>query len=215
VRRALPVVLLALAAAPLAAQRFVFGLAGAFGDYREVSNDLRFTAHGIGGSAVLTLGRFAAEASLTSLSYDPHESGTAADPFKATQFDGYLRYRVLRWASVEVGVTNRSVKDEFQFQAQSAAAWRLGVHSAAALGPYAGVAARLNYLAGAEFSGGGSSPFAVDVGLSFHYGVARGRLRFTGESEFQHFGRQVETADGRQDVPIQQVIGRLGLAIGF
>ena len=211
-RRAVLVLLLGAAAAPLAAQRFVFGLAGVGGDYREATNDLRYDVTGLGATALLTLGRFQAEAAVMGLTYEPDTGGTAADKFEATQFDGYLRYGVLKWASLELGVTNRDVKDEFR--AQSAAAFRIGVHSAAALGPNGGVAARVNYLAGAKFSGGGSAPFAMDVGLSVFYAFARGRLRITGESQFQHFSRTVDVS-GKQDVPIQQVVGRLGLAVGF
>ena len=214
-RPAVLVLLLGAAAGPLAAQRFVFGLAGVGGDYREATNDLRYDVSGIAGTALLTLGRFAAEATVSGLAYEPDESGTAAERFEAAQFDGYVRYRVVRWASLELGVTNREVRDEFQFRAQSAAAFRIGVHSAAALGPNGGVAARVNYLAGAKFSGGGSAPFALDVGLSVFYAFARGRLRVTGESQFQNFKRTVDAGAGEQDVPIQQVLGRLGVAVGF
>jgi hypothetical protein len=85
-RRAVLAVLLCATAAPAAAQRFVIGPAGVLlGDYREVSNDLRYGVSGFGGSAILTLGRFAAEASIASLSYDP--GGTAAESFDATQFE--------------------------------------------------------------------------------------------------------------------------------
>jgi hypothetical protein len=203
--------LLCAAVAPLGAQRFVFGIAGVGGEYREATNELRYDVTGIGGTALLTLGRFAAEATVTGLRYEPDESGTAAQEFEATQFDGYVRYRVLRWASLELGVTNRDVRDEFR--AQSAAAVRIGVHSEAALGPNGGVAGRASYLAGAQFSGGGSAPFAMDVGLSAFYAFARGRLRITAESQFQHFNRTVD--EGTQDVPIQQVVGRLGLAVAF
>ncbi len=212
-RAVLVLLLLGAAAVPLGAQRFVFGLAGVGGDYREASNDLRYDVSGLGGTALLTLGRFAAEATIAGLKYEPDEGGTAAQDFDATQFDGYVRYRVLRWASLELGVTNRDVQDEFR--AQSAAAFRIGVHSAAALGPNGGVAGRVNYLAGARFSGGGSAPFALDVGLSAFYAFARGRLRVTGESQFQNFKRTVDVGAGEQDVPIQQVVARLGLAVGF
>lgn len=213
-RRAVLVAVLCATAAPAAAQRFVVGPSGfLLGDYREVSNDLRYGVSGFGGAAVLTLGRFAAEASFASLSYEPRPLGTASEPFDATQFDGYLRYRVLPWASLELGVTSRDVRDEFR--AQSVAAFRVGAHSTVALGPYAGVAARLNYLAGARFSGGGSAPFAMDVGLSVYHGFARGRIRLAGESQLQRFNRTVRVADATQDVPIQQIVTRLGLAVGF
>jgi hypothetical protein len=157
------------------------------------------------------MGRFAAEAAVSTLSYDPR--GGAAEPFDATQFDGWVRYRVLEWASVELGVTSREVRDEFR--AQSAAAFRIGAHSAVALGPFAGIAARVDYLPGARFSGGGSAAFALDVGLRVHYGFARGRLRVTGESQLQRFNRTVRVGGAEQDVPIQQSVARLGLAVAF
>ena len=45
-----PLLLFAAAAAPLAAQRFVFGLAGVGGDYREATNDLRYDVSGLAGT---------------------------------------------------------------------------------------------------------------------------------------------------------------------
>lgn len=211
-RRALLAAVLCATVPPAAAQRLVLGPAVVFlGDYREASNNLRYDVSGFGGTAILVLGRFAAEAAVSTLSYEPR--GGAAEPFDAAQFDGWVRYRVTEWASVELGVTNREVRDEFR--AQSAAALRIGAHSAVALGPFAGVAARLNYLARARFSGGGSAPFGMDVGLRVHYGFARGRIRATAESQLQRFNRTVRVAGAEQDVPIQQSVARLGLAVGF
>ena len=201
------------AVGPAAAQRFVLGVAGVGGDYREATNNLRYDVAGLGVSGLLMLGRFAAEAAVTGLTYTPDEGGTATAEFSATQFDGYLRYRMVRWLSLELGVTNRAVQDDLL--AQSSGAFRMGLHSDVALGPSAGVAARLNYLAGAQFSGGGSAPVAMDVGLSFFYALARGRLRVTGESQFQLYDREVDVAAGTADVPIQQMTGRLGLAVAF
>jgi hypothetical protein len=65
--------LLGAAAPPLAAQRFVFGLAGVGGDYREATNDLRDVS-GLAGTALLTLGRFTAEATVSGLAYEPDEA---------------------------------------------------------------------------------------------------------------------------------------------
>lgn len=214
-RRAIAVLVLLAGPVPIAAQRLVVGPYGVVGDYREVTNDLRYDVAGLGASGVLMLDRFAAELAVTWLNYTPDQDGTAAEQFQATQVDGYVRYRVLPWASLEVGLTNRVVQDEDEFRAQSAAAVRLGAHSAVTLGPAAGATARVNYLAGSRFSGGGSASFAMDVGLTFYYAVARGRLRITGESQFQHFNRTIDAGSSTADVPIQQVLGRLGLAVTF
>lgn len=214
-RRGLAIVLL-LAAVPIpvAAQRLVIGLSGAGGDYREVSNDLRYRMSGLGGAATFAAGRFAAEVSATALTYTA-DGANASEDFKATQFDGYLRVLMTRGVSFEVGATNRQVEAKSEFLAQSAAAVRVGLHSAVELGQDAGAHLRVNYLAGARFSGGGSAPVAVDVGLGFYYGFARGRVRLTGDSQFQRFNRTVDPTDGggSRDVPIQQILGKLGLAV--
>ncbi len=215
-RRALATLLLsAAAAAPaaLAAQRLTIGIAGTGGDYREISNALRYEVSGIAGAAVLTVGGFAAEGAVMGLTYRPAAGSAAAEEFTATQFDGYLRYRVYRGVSLEAGITHRRVDDEFK--AQSVAAIRVGARSAVPLGRGAGAAVRVNYLAGARFSGGGSAPLALDVGLSFHYGFGRGRVRLTGDSQFLRFNRQVNAGVGDQDAPLQQILGRLGLAVSF
>jgi hypothetical protein len=203
----------AMVAPPALAQRLTIGVAGAGGDYREASNDLRYEVSGLGGTAALTVGGFAAEGTALALTYRPAGGSAAAEEFKATQFDGYLRYRVYRSVSLEAGVAYRKVDDEFK--AQSAAAVRIGAHSAVALGPGAGAAVRVNYLAGAKFSGGGRAPLALDVGLSFFYGFGSGRVRVTGESQFQRYNRTVDAGSADRDVPLQQLLGRLGLAVSF
>lgn len=201
--------------ATLGAQRLVLGIAGAGGNYREISNDLRYRASGIAGSALVTVGRFAAEAAVAGLTYTPSEAGAAAEEFQAVQVDGYLRYMVYRGVSLEVGVTNRTVADEDVFGAQSAGAIRIGAHSAVELGPAVGTAVRFNYLAGSKFSGGGSAPFSLEVALSVYYGFGRGRVRLTGDAQFQQFKRKVDPGGGERDVPIQQILGRLGLALAL
>lgn len=212
-RRALALVLLVVAVSPAAAQRFVIGLAGAGGDYREVSNDLRYRLSGVSGSVLFDAGRFAGELVVTGLTYEPDDAGGATATFKAAQFDGYGRVLLGRGISLEAGVTNRKVESKSEYLAQSAAAVRVGLYSAVALGSSAGAHVRFNYLAGAKFSGGGNAPLALDVGLGFYYGFARGRLRITGESQFQRFNRKVDGGNGERDVPIQQIVGRLGLAV--
>ena len=215
-RRALAlVVLCAAAAGPLGAQRFVLGIAAAGGDYREISNDLRYRVSGIAGSAATTLGRFSAEFVVSALNHEPYDKSVAAKEFKATQFDGWLRYRVYRGVSLEVGAANRTVEDAAEFDGQSAGAIRVGAHSAVTLGPNAAATVRFDYLAGGKFSGGGKASFGMDVGLGFYYAFARGRVRVTGDSQFQRYNRTVDLGGVQEDVPLQQVLARVGLAVAF
>lgn len=209
------VLLLSVGPLPLSGQRLVLGIAGAGGGYREISNSLRYRASGVSGSAQVAVGRFAAEAAVAGLTYTPSEGGTAAQEFQAVQVDGYLRYMVYRGVSLEAGITNRTVADEDLFGAQSAGAVRIGAHSAVELGPAVGTAVRFHYLAGSRFSGGGSAPFALEVGLSVYYGFGRGRVRLTGDAQFQQFNRKVDPGAGERDVPIQQILGRLGIALAL
>lgn len=215
-RRALvAAVLVGLAPATLCGQRLVLGIAGVGGNYREITNDLRYRVSGLGGSAQVTVGRLAAEAVVAGLTYTPSAGGTAAQEFQAVQVDGFLRYLVYRGVSLEAGVTNRTVADEDVFGAQSVGAIRIGAHSAVELGPAVGTALRVHYLAGSRFSGGGSAPFSLEVGLSVHYGFGRGRVRLTGDAQFQQFKRKVDPGGGERDVPMQQITGRLGLALAL
>lgn len=208
-------VLVAVAAAgPLAAQRLVVGVQGAFGEYREVNSGLRYKATGVAATATVNWRKFGADVTATSLSYEPDDSGLAIDEFTALQLDLAVRYRVYHSVSLELGVTNRDVKEDFA--AQSAGAIRIGVHSTATLGPTSGVMARAAYLAGAKFSGGGTAPFGLDVAFGFHYGFGQsGRVRLTGDYQYQRFNRTVDTGSGDADAPIQQGVARLGLAVAF
>jgi hypothetical protein len=55
----------------------------------------------------------------------------------------------------------------------------------------------------------------MEVGVSVYHGFARGRIRVAGESQLQRFNRTVRVANAEQDVPIQQIVARLGLSVGF
>jgi hypothetical protein len=43
----------------------------------------------------------------------------------------------------------------------------------------------------------------------------RGRLRLTGDYDFQRVARTTGSGAGQADVPIQQALGRLGIAVAF
>lgn len=199
--------------AALSGQRAVVGTHFAFGDYREINRTLRFTPGGAGATLELAWQRFGADVSFASLTYQPYDDSFGQKEFKATQVDARLRYRVYRGLSLEAGFTNRKSDDEFL--GQSVGAVRVGALAAVGLGPAAGATVRYNFLAGGKFSGGGNASVGLEAGVGVFYGFANGRFRLTGAYEYQRFNRTVDTGSGDADVPIQQILARVGAAVAF
>ena len=213
--RLLPATLLvgAVASGHLAAQSFTIGPQLTIADYRETSADLHYRGFGVGGGASFTFKKLAAEVAYTRLSYDPAEDGGAVTPFDATQFDVRLRYYLAGPASAELGLMSRQVDPDFT--AQEAAAVRVGVRLSELVDPAVRLSLRGNYLAGAQFSGGGSASFGLELGMSVGADLARGRVRLSAEYEFQHFNRKTNDGSGDVNVPIQQALGRMGVSVTF
>ena len=204
---ALPLAL--VAAPPAAAQRIGGGVAFAFADYAEQGPSLRFAGSGISGHASLEWRRLALQLSATSLSYEP-DAG-APEPFDALQMDARVRLRVSRLASIEAGWLDRDV--EPLHAAQSVAALRLGALVAFPIAAGSDISLRSSWLGAGRFSGGGSAPFGVEVGLGMTYAPWSERVRVTGDLEFQRFDRRTSTAGGRLDAPIQSTTARLGVQV--
>lgn len=201
------------AASTAAAQRVVIGPQFAFGEYREITSTQRYVATGFGGTLTLAWKKLGADVSFAGLSYEPYDDGLGQQSFKATQLDAHLRYRVWRGASLEAGFVSRTSDNEFA--AQSVGSIRLGAHAAVPLGPDAGAMVRYNVLVGSKFSGGGTAGLGMDVGLGVFYGLAKGRVRLTGDYEFERINRTVDPGTGDIDAPIQQILGKVGLAVTF
>ena len=206
---------LALLPGAAAAQHFVVGPQVVFGDYREVSSDLHYRGSGGGVAGSFTWKKLAVDASVAGVTYDPSADGTATASFKATQLDVRLRYYVTGPVSAEVGFVNRKAKPEFE--AQSVGAVRAGARMSYLLGPGVRMGLRGGMLFGAKFSGGGTvSPIgALELGLTMGVDALRGRLRFTGDYDFQRISRKTDDGSGPVDVPIQQSLGRVGVAVVF
>jgi hypothetical protein len=183
------------------------GVQGAFGDYREVDSSLAFRGKGVAGTATVSWRKLGADVEVTSLTYDPHGGG-ASQSFKSTQVDVHLRWYIAGQVSFETGFTKRTVDPEFT--AQSMGAVRIGVRGLYNIGPGASLSLRGNYLAGSKFSGGGTAGFGVELGLGISVGRRDGRFRLTGDYGFQRVNRKTTS-----DVPIQQSLARLGVAVGF
>lgn len=209
-------VALALAAmsAPVAAQRFAVGPQIAFGDYKEVSPDLHYRGSGIAGKVSMSWKKFSADVVLSKLKYKP-EGGAATTEFDASEVDVRVRYAIAGPVSGELGFINR--KTDPEFEAQSVGAAVVGAHIDYLLGPGVRIALNGGVLAGSKFSGGGtvSALGAIQLGLGITADALKGRVQFTGDYGFQRFSRETDDGSGPASAPIQQSVGRIGLAIAF
>lgn len=198
----------------LSAQHIAIGPQIAFGDYKEVSSDLHYRGSGIAGKATLTWKKLSADVVLSKLKYKPKD-GTAAAEFDASEVDVRLRYDITGPVSAELGFINR--KTDPEFEAQSVGAVTLGARMRYVLGP--GVRMSLNggLLFGSKFSGGGSTSAlgALQLGLGLTVDALRGRVQLTSDYGFQRFSRKTDDGSEAVPAPIQQSVGRIGIAVAF
>jgi hypothetical protein len=198
----------------LTAQSFSLGPQLAFGDYRETSSDLHYRGGGIGAKGSVVWKKFSADVWLSKVKYKP-TGGTATTEFDAREVDVLLRYYLAGPFSAELGFVNRQADPEFE--AQSVGAVTVGAQMAHLLGP--GVRMTLNggLMLGPKFSGGGSvsAVGAPRIGLGLSVNALHGRLRVTGDYDFQSLARETDDGNGSLAAPIQQSLGRIGLAIAF
>ena len=213
-RRALLVfaVLLAMAA-PAQAQRVSAGAQFAFAAYAEQGSSLRFGGSGPSGHAAIEWRRFHVSLGAARLSFDPSDDSDAVEPFDMLHTEARLRVRATRLASVEAGFVHRDITPTHA--AQSVASLRFGAVATFPLHIASDVSVRAAYLGGSKFSGGGSAPFGVEVGLGVSYAPWVERLRVTGDLEFQRLDRRIDGVAGRLPSPIQSTIARIGVAVTY
>lgn len=212
-----PLILAALllpGAGALGAQQVTVGAGYALADYQEQAAFLHFKGSGPTAMLAVERGRLALRVDATHLDLDaPDGTPTPLEPFSADQFSIRLGVRAVSLVAVEAGYFKRSISPSRAAQSYSAAT--LGVRAAYPLAPGADVAIRTAYVASGDFSGGGSAPFGIEIGLSAAYGPGSGRFRFTGHYEFQRLDRRTEQSGTRLSVPIQSSEARFGLAVRF
>jgi hypothetical protein len=198
----------------LSAQHVSVGPQVALGDYREVSSDLHYRGSGLGAKATLTWRKFSADVVLSKVKYKPKTSAATAD-FDASEVDVRLRYYVTGPVSAEVGFVSRKMDPEFE--AQSVGAVTVGARMAYVLGPGVGMSLNGGLLFGSRFSGGGSTSAlgALQLGLGVTVDALRGRVLVTGDYGFQRFSRNTDDGSGALPAPIQQSLGRIGIALAF
>lgn len=206
--------LITAAGSPLAAQRVTVGAGYALADYREQAAFLHFKGGGPTATLAAERGRLALRVDASHLSLDPSgEGATPLDAFTADQISVRLGVRTMSLVAVEAGFFRRSTAPSRAAQSYSAAT--LGLRAAYPLAPGADVALRTAYVAGTDFTGGGSAPFGIELGLSAGYGPGSGRLRLTGDYEFQRIDRRTDQSGTPLSVPIQSSVARFALVVKF
>ena len=206
--------IMALAGAPVRAQQVTLGAGYALADYREQADFLHFTGRGPTAMVAVERGRLALRVDGWHLDLDPAEdAATPLEPFTLDQLNVRLGVRAMSVVSIEAGYMRRWVDPSRAAQSLSAAT--LGVRAAYPLAPGAQVTVRTAYVAGTDFTGGGSAPFGIELGLSAAYGPGSGRFRVTGDYEFQRIDRRTHQNGVRLSVPIQSSLARVGLTVRF
>ncbi|HLZ44496.1 MAG TPA: hypothetical protein VKQ05_02355 [Gemmatimonadales bacterium] len=199
----------------LSAQQVTIGPEVAFGDYREVSSDLAYRGSGGGAKATVAWKKLSADVVYTKVNYKPTSTSAATAAFNAAELDVRLHYYISGPVSAELGLVNRKADPEFE--AQSVGAITAGAQMAYLLGPGVRMALHGGLMFGAKYSGGGTTSAlgALQLGLDLTVDALHGRARFSGDYGFQRFSRTTDDGSGALPAPIQQSLGRIGLAVVF
>jgi hypothetical protein len=93
----------------------------------------------------------------------------------------------------------------------------MGARMAYLLGPGVNMSLNGGLLFGAKYSGGGTTSGlgSVELGLGLTVNALKGRVQFTGDYSFQTFSRETDGGSGPLEAPIQQSLGRVGIAVVF
>jgi hypothetical protein len=206
--------LISVAAGGLSGQQVTLGAGYGLADYREQAAFLHFRGSGPGATLAVERGRLALRVDASHLSLNPvGDAAAGLDPFTVDQISVRIGLRTMSLVGVEAGFFRRATAPSRAAESFSAAT--LGLRAAYSLAPGADVALRTAYVAGTDFSGGGSAPFGIELGLSAGYGPGSGRIRLTGDFEFQRIDRRTDQNGTRLSVPIQSSLARLALVVKF
>ena len=206
-------VLFASVAPPARAQRATAGVGYAFAEYAEQGSSLHFAGGGIAAHGSVSWRRWSLRASAAKLALEPKDDATGSESFDVLQADIALRVGVTQLISVEAGFLHRDVDP--LHAAQSVGAMRLGAVIAVPLATGAGVEASASYVGASSFSGGGTAPFGVAIGLGVNYAPRWERVRLTGDLDFLRLDRRTESASGKVASPVQSTTARIGVSVVY
>ena len=204
---------LPLAASDLDAQRGTIGIGYAMTEYAEQGSSLRFGGGGVSAQGSVAWRRLSLHVSAEKLALEPKVEEAGTEAFDVLHADIALRASVSRLVSVEAGFLHRGVKPSLA--AQSIGALRLGAVIDMPLATGADLEARASYVGASRFSGGGSAPFGVGVGLAASYAPRWERVRLTADLDFLRLDRRTDTAAGEVASPVQSTTARIGIVVAY
>lgn len=208
-RAALLLAVIATSAAnPLAAQTLYGGIHGARVHRAERNEMSQYDGFGFGGVVGVSVANFRLEVTGYMATLEPDDP-SLTESVKAKQADVLLSYAVAPAVALQLGASRFQAEPEFALQ--DVGFIRVGIRSENALSRIARVWVRGAYLAAPAFNGGGSAGFSFEVGLGTWVGAPSGRIGARAEYDFQKFGREV----GTDQAPIQVMVARLGVQVGF
>jgi len=180
----------------------------------RVSRGERDEAHqydgfGFGGTVGVNYAKVRLEASGFMATIEPDDP-SLTESVKAKQADVRLSYAVA--PAIELLVGGSRLKIDPEFALQDVGFVRVGIRSENDLSRIARVWVQGAYLAAPKFNGGGSAGFSFEIGLGTWVGTPDGRFGVRAEYDFQKLGR---TINDTEDLPIQAMVARLGVQVGF
>jgi hypothetical protein len=199
-----------LLATPLRAQHVTADAGYALAHYSEQASTLSFDGSGPTGSVGFEWWRLQAFGEAQQLSLTPPH-GSSLQSFRLTDLTAGVRVHVAPLTSIELAYQHRGISPDGA--AESFAALRSAVRADVPLAPSATATVRAGYVGTLSFSGGGTAPLGLDLGLGFDYGPGAGHIRVIGRYDFERIDRRTLILSQSHAVPIESSVGMLGLGI--
>lgn len=180
----------------------------------RVSRGERDEAHqydgfGFGGTVGASVDKIRLEVSGYMATIEPDDP-SLVESVKAKQADVRLSYAVAPAIALQIGASRFKADPEFAIQ--DVGFVRVGLRSENTLSRLARVWVQGAYLAAPKFNGGGSAGFSFEIGLGTWVGTPDGRFGVRAEYDFQKIGRELSDTE---QLPIQAMVARLGVQVGF
>ena len=196
--------------ASLQAQHATISAGYALGHYSEQASTLSFDGSGPAASVAFGWWRVEAFGDWQQIGLAPPH-GSSLQSFTLTDLTAGVRARLAPLVSLEAGYQRRGISPAAT--AESFSALRLSVRTDLPLAPGATATVRAGYVGTLTFSGGGTAPIGLDLGLGFAYGPGSGRVQVIGRYDFERIDRRTVIVSASHSVPIESSVGQLGLAL--
>lgn len=193
----------AVASASAAEAQLAVRLQGVSTSHVEVDNALKATGFGAAAGVEFSVADLRVDVSAYRSWLDPDDF--ALESFSILQADVRVRYDLTPTVAAEVGAGRRYTDPVLA--AQDVGLFRVGLRAGTGLASIAQIWGRGAYLLAPQFSGGGSAPFAFEIGLGALLGGVTSSVRARVEYTFERLDRSVNSLDA----PIQMSVARVGV----